>query len=901
MKNRSKRLTVNTLAGNNLKTRKNQYAIMIIGILIAMVFSSGISFFISSVYSTLDAAGKKAFGLQDSIFLNVTEKCMNGAKENKIIEDYGFAHVLGRIESDDSKETSYIAYLDDKAMELYYPNFIEGAYPQNENEIAMERNELARLNIGAKIGDKIKVKLYPQSGYSTLDKYIKKEYTLVGILEDKHKNITYSISDGDSMPLASTFVCKGTKTEIGGKEALCAYITGISTTDTLKVLSPYVSESCGEEQTNYFVGNYKNRHNFDEDSVFSTKTAVFAIILIAVMLIISCMSIINAFMNNLNERKAQIGMFKTLGATKRQVIDIYMREVIFIALTCVPFSMAISYIIVKLVVKLISDSLTFVPNIFVLILSGMLSLICVIIAALIPLVSASRISPVQSIRNIEIARRANKKKIKTEKEFDTARLLAKRNLGFYKEKQIAVSIILVLTILISSYGFSYADFLISKFDSVTPHDYTLRSSSYRGEIEYLSENDNGYSANDRKSLLSLPYVQNVFCTKEAHVLMTIDEYDDYLHLMFGAIDTEKFTKTKKDGTQYADLSSITKDNYKNNLTNQDNEGTEDILLTSYEEAILNQLSEYVTDGEINIDKINSGEEIILYVPPQLNLYIQHLKDNGDYINKSHSSSKNIDEDEIASTTPSFKVGDNFSFTAFTGARYDSQITQKNYSPKIGAIVSGYPKGFESLEFYQNYIVAISTVTSFDRYIPNAKYNSISIDLNAECNDLIDKEMTQTITRLSAPNSDRSFFSEYKFEKDEKTNISTVVLSVIAIVFLFLSISAGLINNSLTAQIREGKRKIGTLRAVGASKADIARSYIIQMLKIFGTSYGAGFALFIATFFIAKAINTGIFEFNFSIWQTALACIILFAICSANLWIRLKQETKNSIIDNIREL
>lgn len=372
---------------------------------------------------------------------------MNGAKENKIIEDYGFAHVLGRIESYDSKETSYIAYLDDKAMELYYPNFIEGAYPQNENEIAMEKNELARLNIGAKIGDKIKVKLYPQSGYSTLDKYIKKEYTLVGILEDKHKNITYSISDGDSMPLASAFVCKGTKAEIGGKEALCAYITGISTNDTLKVLSPYISESCGEEQTDYFVGNYKNRYNFDEDSVFSTKTAVFAIILIAVMLIISCMSIINAFMNNLNERKAQIGMFKTLGATKRQIIDIYMREVIFIALTCVPFSMAISYITVKLVIKLISDSLTFVPNIFVLILSGILSLICVIIAALIPLFSASRISSVQSIRNIEIARRANKKKIKTEKEFDTARLLAKESLDFTRKSGLQFQSFLCLQFL----------------------------------------------------------------------------------------------------------------------------------------------------------------------------------------------------------------------------------------------------------------------------------------------------------------------------------------------------------------------------------------------------------------------------------------------------------------------
>ena len=43
MKNK---LTVNTLAMGNLKQRKKQYTIMIIGIILAMIFTSGVPFFI---------------------------------------------------------------------------------------------------------------------------------------------------------------------------------------------------------------------------------------------------------------------------------------------------------------------------------------------------------------------------------------------------------------------------------------------------------------------------------------------------------------------------------------------------------------------------------------------------------------------------------------------------------------------------------------------------------------------------------------------------------------------------------------------------------------------------------------------------------------------------------------
>ena len=49
------------------------------------------------------------------------------------------------------------------------------------------------------------------------------------------------------------------------------------------------------------------------------------------------------------------------------------------------------------------------------------------------------------------------------------------------------------------------------------------------------------------------------------------------------------------------------------------------------------------------------------------------------------------------------------------------------------------------------------------------------------------------------------------------------------------------------------------------------------------------------------MDYGTMEFTFSPWVPILFCLVLFAVCSLNLYIKIKHETKNSIVDNIREL
>ncbi len=97
-----------------------------------------------------------------------------------------------------------------------------------------------------------------------------------------------------------------------------------------------------------------------------------------------------------------------------------------------------------------------------------------------------------------------------------------------------------------------------------------------------------------------------------------------------------------------------------------------------------------------------------------------------------------------------------------------------------------------------------------------------------------------------------------------------------------------------------------MRAVGASVNIIMNAYMRQLLTTFTISFASGFGLFgifmLIAFIVTKVKDsTAAFYLDIHIWQTVLACAVLFGVCSINLWLKIHKEIKNSIIDNIREL
>ena len=114
-----------------------------------------------------------------------------------------------------------------------------------------------------------------------------------------------------------------------------------------------------------------------------------------------------------------------------------------ISLCATPLSLLISYFAVKIIIGFMGEGFVFIPEWWVLIVCGLFGIICVMAAALIPLIRASAVSPMQAIRNIDYSRKMKNKRVKSQTKFNAPNLIASRNLMFRKGRQIGVSFILV--------------------------------------------------------------------------------------------------------------------------------------------------------------------------------------------------------------------------------------------------------------------------------------------------------------------------------------------------------------------------------------------------------------------------------------------------------------------------
>ena len=181
---------------------------------------------------------------------------------------------------------------------------------------------------------------------------------------------------------------------------------------------------------------------------------------------------------------------------------------------------------------------------------------------------------------------------------------------------------------------------------------------------------------------------------------------------------------------------------------------------------------------------------------------------------------------------------------------------------------------------------------------------------------ITDEINEAITSYINPiiyKYDTNLFSTYETKKNVESENKSMLVAMISLIIIGFAVCAGLTNNAFTASIRERKRELGTLRAVGISRKEFVESYVRRLLKTFAIGYGIGFGLFASIYLVCAMVvsfkNQSVkayissleFVFDFNPWVTIAFCIILFGICSINLWVKIRQEMKNSIIDNIREL
>ncbi len=866
MKHKTKniQLSINSLARSNLKRRKKQYTLMFVGILLSMIMSSTVLFFASSMLTSISEYKKINYGDFDYFHYSsqLDDSFYSDVQKAGAIEDYAYSHVIGNIykEKDSTEIYTPIAYLDEKSMEFYYPSFLEGGYPTASGQIALERSTLELLSPGAKLGDEITVYMRGQNGADLLDGYVEKTFKVVGIIRNKKSNINaLSTFQHDHDMVPSAFVFDGSEALPGSKPADVALVRTQEVAEGEDNWYDYM-----REVTLSGARDFSHISGYDDGFVWTSSffLMIIGIIFCGVLLIATFIGIINAMNSNIADRKKQIGMLRTVGATKRQIRKIFGREAIFISLICAPVSAVVSYFLIQLVGKLFGEDFVFILNIPVLILSVLFGVVCVIISSSVPLRSASKISPVQSIRNIEITRQMKTKHIKSKKDFDVSKLLAKRNIGFYRRKQVVVSFFLVITIVVSCFGFSWIQYNLEYID-YDAGDYELflhdRSDLY--EINIREDTSSKYTENMKQEVLNIPYISEVRGVKFAHAFLEVEELSDYMKLYMKGYYGDDYGEDV-----------VKKDPW---LTFDTDKELFPVTVHSLEDREIESMIPYVEEGKIDLEALDSGREVILLAPNKIAYGLTYYSDGGTgwHLDGDEDIDPETRGEYLEYADRSINAGDGFTLKSIW-ADYNDEGLHPDASPEdydaytrytnlesinsnitIGAHIRDLPtkiSGSYAWVGYNSSFRIFTTHEGMKKLCGDFDYMHLSADLTdyyrENMTDAIDKEITDAmrLITLRFP-TDTYISSDYANEKDNNTIFLSILLAGIAGMVLLMAGSMSIINNSLTARIRENKREIGTLRAVGATQKDLTMSYIRQLLSMFGWGTGLGFGIFFVAY------------------------------------------------------
>ncbi|MBR3095015.1 MAG: ABC transporter permease, partial [Clostridia bacterium] len=528
-----KKMSMSTLARGNLKGRRKQYLTLFFGVFFAMLFSMSALFFVSSFRASVRAKNERLYGKEQMILLNATHEDWSKLDQFFTEPTYGLAHLIGACNTeiyDESGERIVlsIGWLDDEALALSNAELIEGAYPTQEGEIAIEETALLRLNLAdAKIGDEIELPVRVQNGSNYLPVEVMQRYTLTGILYDKASYLAHTGFRAEGC-VPALQVAANTLVSPGGKENLSAYL--------------HFQKQLFNDNGSFFsfIGGGENllavyhMTGIYSDGADNLRALYLVISIFAVsLLLVSCVGIVNAFQSRLGDRKTQIGLLRAVGTTRRQIVCLYSRETLILCLIATPPAFIGAFLIVRLLLRVIASGLIFTPQWWVLLGSAAISILVVLLASLIPLRRASRISPMQAIRNTEMTRTMANKKIKSQTSFDVSSLLSKRSRQLFKKRQALTSIMLTVSVLVAAFGFT----MVGMYATQQPWkdgDYQLYcTSSAYGDLVWERGQKHGWTASELAEIQHISGITSASGWGSFPALIETDaltEYDKMLQL-----------------------------------------------------------------------------------------------------------------------------------------------------------------------------------------------------------------------------------------------------------------------------------------------------------------------------------------------------------------------------------
>ena len=906
---KTKTFSLSAIALGNLKRRKRQYVLLALGIALAIYFVATALLFGFGIYTSLQERELNRYGEQDGILFDCGDAPLNELTADGALSAFGKVEVLGDVVTGDTQSRMFaIACYDDTAKELSRRRLREGTYPTQAGEIALEQAVLAQLRQKAGVGDTVTLTLrIPDGNGGFLDGMIEKTFTLTGILYDQHIYRAFNEFNSAYQDIPAGLVSDAELVEPGGRAVTMAFCTyGTQSAASQKALDDFC-EAYGI--SNMWSGSIYTSDSTREEMVF---TGGFAVLIGLILVVACCLGIVNAFSANLDARRRQIGLLRAVGATQKQIRNIFGRETLILSLIAIPLGLGLSVLSVFAIFSWLGEDYVLILSPWVLLGVAVLGVLCVALASYIPLRRASRVSPMQVIRDVDLMRRVHKRGIKSRTAFIAPRLIAARSGRIYRRKRAGISAAMVAGILVFSLAVMIMATVFAQTASHTYRDdYVIHANRWSMSPVNFGFHDPGLTEQDKQDVLALPLVKKVLGEKRVEVKLLPDKITSYatgegwqgsgyLYTDSGG-PQEEWMQWEREA--YHEI----RDQYY---------GGADYLSTSaiaVEESIIEQLKPYVCEGSINLDKLRSGEEILLAAPEEYALYYKADKGGNGY---NLSENPNVDEGYTlvtSQTNDMFHAGDTLPVSLlYTDAQESDELAPEDVvrvdkTVTIGAVLDISWEDYEQLDMdAPGFLEMVTTLPGLAAMGFDVPYSALSVRLSETPDAPTEEYLSDAIGQIAARVPDSGMSSRLEYARENRRMAAQSMILSVALSILMFAIVASMMNNALSAHIRAGRRSIGTLRAVGMDSRDIFRSYFYQMMPMFAWGVVGGFVLSLLAghFVIQHLIQSNALIGDapqLPVWQPLVFAALLLAVCALNVRARLRGILCESITENIREL
>ena len=865
------------LTVKNLKLNRKRTIGTIIGIVLSVSLICAVSCMVVSLQRSMVETTTANTGYYHLKLSKVTSEDVEKFKSNidvkavNQVNDVGYALLDGGTNSE--RPYIHVYSLDNSSFNNMCMELLEGRYPENSSEIAINEDILKNSSKEYKIGDKISLNIgdryagdkYIRSGFD----YLPYEYQGIpedtielsegigeNIVEDEQTNkiiteetikvnltkefeIVGIISNND-MPIRQIsyitdagYACVTNGLDEGERDIYIALKTPSNCVEDVKEMIGVDMESGEFFDTEYIYSfNYELLRWEALEVSDSTATMIIAVVVVAIVIIMitSIYCIKNAFSISLTEKIKMYGMLSSVGATKKQIKRSVIQEGMILSLIGIPLGIVAGILAVYILVIIVRNILNgiveaqivFSISVIPIIVAALLGLITVYLSCLSAARKARKITPLEAIRSSNEIK-IKSKKIKSpkiiKKLFGMGGVIAYKNLKRSKKKYRTT----VISIAISVFVFIATSTLITyAFEAMggyyETYDYNIRVTS---------------GSNDGKDLLDI--VQN-------------NNFNDY--------------------TIVYDVS------HKNNSHNM--EVTDQNVFSDFAIERIGNYEDYSYAPQLTVKGLNNKDfkEFV----EKLNLNFNEVKDK--IILNDYANIYTNDGRTIKGRTYNYEKGDTIS----------GKLYGREFKFEIAETTDLKPRGLEGTT-YGNGLIVINV----NEYKDKIDFVPINLAINTSNPTEMEKDITNNYHNCYVFNIDK----EVKFYKAVELLTSIFAYGFIAVI-TFIGVTN--IFNTLTSNIELRQKEFAMLKSIGMTKKEFNR--MVNLETIFYSTkallYGTILGL-IGSFAIYKAFAKSLdFGFIWPIQSILISVVFVFIIVFIIMRFAISKINKQNIIETIRK-